>query len=227
MNDPKDEDAMFREEWVRYYTPDELVGKTPRIYIYIDPSMEPGASNDFKATIVLGQDDAGIMYVLAAYLRHCSIDTMARMGYDAYEEFKPIGIGMEENALGEFAQSPFKLVALEKKYQLPIRGVKHSVSKESRVSRLSAFVERALIRFQKGHSDQNLLVEQLLYFPSTNSNDDGPDALEGAVKMAEDGAIRAAATSTEPTGEDYHAERPNGRGFGLGKMRDIFRRHAA
>jgi hypothetical protein len=49
-------------------------------------------------------------------------------------------------------------------------------------------VERGIIRFRKGHSDQDLLVEQLLYFPSTTVNDDGPDALEGAVDMAEKGA---------------------------------------
>jgi hypothetical protein len=45
-----------------------------------------------------------------------------------------------------------------------------------------------LIRFQKGHSDQDLLVEQLIYFPSTTVNDDGPDALEGAVDLAEKGS---------------------------------------
>ncbi|MDR2018558.1 MAG: hypothetical protein LBQ00_06785 [Syntrophobacterales bacterium] len=186
MNDPKDEDGMFREEWIRYYHPEELIGKRLRSYIYIDPSMENGASNDYKAIIVLGVDDDGIMYILESFIRRCSIDMMARVGYSRYEEFRPIGFGMEENALGEFAQSPFRLVAKEKKYILPIRGVKHSVSKESRVSRLSAFVERGIIRFQKGHSDQDLLVEQLIYFPSTTINDDGPDALEGAVAMAEE-----------------------------------------
>ena len=57
-----------------------------------------------------------------------------------------------------------------------------------RVGRLSPYVERGLVRFQKGHSDQDLLVEQLIYFPSTTVNDDGPDALEGAVDLAEKGS---------------------------------------
>ena len=56
------------------------------------------------------------------------------------------------------------------------------------MGRLSPYIERGMIRFQKGHSDQDLLVEQLIYFPSTTVNDDGPDALEGAVDLAEKGS---------------------------------------
>jgi predicted phage terminase large subunit-like protein len=187
MNDPRDEDGMFREEWIRSYHPEEIRGRQLRVYTYLDPSMENGASSDYKAMVTLGMDDEGTMYCLDAFIRKCSIDTMARAGYSRYEEFKPLGFGMEENALGEFARSPFTLVAKEKKYMLPIQGVKHSVSKEARVGRLSAFIERGIIRFRKGHSDQDLLVEQLISFPSSTVNDDGPDALEGAVAMAEAG----------------------------------------
>ncbi len=188
MNDPKDEEGMFREEWVRYYHPEEIGGRALRVFTFIDPSMESGASGDYKAILTVGMDRDGVIYVLDAFIRKCSIDTMARAGYSRYEEWKPLGFGMEENALGEFARSPFALVAREKKYMLPIRGVKHSVSKEARIGRLSAFVERGIIRFRKGEGDQDLLVEQLLFFPSSTVHDDGPDALEAAVAMAEEGA---------------------------------------
>ena len=188
LNDPKDEDGMFREGWIRYYYPEEIAGRRLRIYTYIDPSMENGAASDYKAIVTLGMDDDGVVYVLDAFIRRCSIDAMARAGYSRYEEFSPVGFGMEENALGEFARSPFTLVSREKNYQLPIRGIKHSASKESRIGRLSAFVERGILRFRKGQGDQDLLVEQLMFFPSSSVNDDGPDALEGAVAMAEKGA---------------------------------------
>ena len=188
QNDPRDDEGLFREEWIRYYHPEELVGKILRVYTAIDPSMESGSSNDYKAIITIGIDTDGIYYVLDAFLRHCSVDTMARVSYSRYEELHPLVISMEENALGEFAQSPFILVSKDKKYQLPIKGIKHTIAKEARVGRLSPYVERGMIRFQKGHSDQDLLVEQLIYFPSTTVNDDGPDALEGAVDLAEKGS---------------------------------------
>lgn len=232
MNDPRDDQGMFREDWIRYYSPEEIIGKPLRIYTAIDPSMENGASNDYKAIITIGMDDDGIIYVLDAFIRRCSIDTMARVGYSRYEEFRPLGFGMEENALGEFAQSPFKLVAVEKKYQLPIHGVKHTTAKEGRVGRLSAHVERGIIRFQKGHSDQDLLVEQIIYYPSTTVNDDGPDALEEAVDMAEKGSVKAVSASSEPQKDDYHAGR-SGRPdlmrdfYGDRSRRDIINRRAA
>ena len=188
QNDPRDDEGLFHEDWIRYYHPEELVGKALRVYTFIDPSMESGASSDYKAIISIGMDTDGTIYVLDAFIRRTSVDTMARVSYSRYEELHPLIMGMEENALGEFAQSPFHLVARDKKYQLPIKGLKHTVAKEARVARISPHVERGILRFQKGHSDQDLLVEQLIYFPSTTVNDDGPDALEGAIDLAEKGS---------------------------------------
>lgn len=188
QNDPKDEDGIFQEKWIRYYHPDELKGRSLRIVTFIDPSSESGASNDYKALITLGMDTEGIIYCLDAFIRKCSPDTLARVTYSRYEEFHPLIVGQEENALGEYADGPFKLAAKDKGYQLPIRGLKHHISKEARVGRLSVFVERGILRFRKGHSDQDLLVEQFIYFPSPTVHDDGPDATEGAVDLLE-GAI--------------------------------------
>ena len=43
--------------------------------------------------------------------------------------------------------------------------------------------------FEKGHSDQDLLVEQMVYILNKNVNDDGPDGLEGAVSMLQGGTF--------------------------------------
>jgi predicted phage terminase large subunit-like protein len=68
---------------------------------------------------------------------------------------------------------------------LPVKGVTHRIAKETRVAGLSPLMERGKIRFIRGHSDQELLVEQLLYFPSKTLHDDGPDALAAAVALTE------------------------------------------
>ena len=183
QNDPKDDEGLFREEWIRYYHPEELTNRPLRVYTYIDPSMEPGSANDYKAIITVGIDSSGIIYVLDAFIRKCSVDTMVRATYSRYEEWHPLVIGLEENALGEFAGVPFRMVAQEKGYHLPLKGLKQKVAKEARIGRISPLVERGIIRFRKGHSDQDLLVEQLIYFPSSTINDDGPDALEGAISL--------------------------------------------
>ena len=80
---------------------------------------------------------------------------------------------------------------------LPLKGVTHRVAKETRVAGLSPLLERGHIRFIRGHSDQELLVEQMLYFPSRTMHDDGPDALEGAIRLVQE-LPGSAAAAYEP-----------------------------
>jgi phage terminase large subunit-like protein len=63
-----------------------------------------------------------------------------------------------------------------------------TVNKETRISGMSPKVERGQIRFCRGQGNQDLLIEQLLYFPSKTVNDDGPDALQGCLQLLEGGA---------------------------------------
>jgi len=87
---------------------------------------------------------------------------------------------------------------------LPIRGVVNHLSKETRIGSLSALVERGKIRFRKHQSNQDLLIEQLLYFPSQDFHDDGPDALEGAVRLARRFAEKPGDVSVEVADNYYH-----------------------
>lgn len=64
-----------------------------------------------------------------------------------------------------------------------MRRIEQKENKEVRIKSLSPLVERGVIRFQKDHSDQNLLIEQFLDFPSGAV--DGPDAMEMAVRLLE------------------------------------------
>ena len=69
---------------------------------------------------------------------------------------------------------------------LPLVQEHHATDKIARIiNRISPLVEFGKLRFQKGHSDQDLLVEQLIYILDPNVNDDGPDALEGAVALVQ------------------------------------------
>ncbi len=124
------------------------------------------AKPDYKALVVLGEAE-GIYYAVYAWLRRTSPGQMARAVYDAYERFRPLVIGAEENALGDFLYTPFDEEARQRGYALPLRGIHHASQKRARVERLSPLVERGKIRFLTGASagDMRLLVEQLLSFP--------------------------------------------------------------
>ncbi|MBI4714435.1 MAG: hypothetical protein HY760_00550 [Nitrospirae bacterium] len=206
QNEPRDEEGLFQETWIRYYHPTEIIGVPLAIYSYLDPSSESGHSNDYKALITIGVSPEGIIYCLDAFIRHCTPNTMVQVAYSRYEEYHPLEIGAEENALGEFLMSPFEMMAKEKGYHLPLKGEKHAINKEARIGRLSPYVERGILRFCKGHSDQDLLVEHLIYFPSPTVNDDGPDGLEGAVSLAVRYVVPAGGEVEAEAGY-YHADR--------------------
>jgi predicted phage terminase large subunit-like protein len=93
---------------------------------------------------------------------------------------------VEDNLFQRLLLKEFDRLGQELGQLLPIKGVTHRVAKETRVAGLSPLLERGRLRFIRGHSDQELLVEQLLYFPSRTLHDDGPDALEGAVRLAQE-----------------------------------------
>jgi len=185
QNNPEDEEGLFRAEWIRYYHPDEVKGKELWTYTGMDPSMSSGESSDFKAIVTISRDRDGIIYVRDAYIRRTTPDFMVRAMYNRYEELHPVLMGAEDNAIKEFLDTPFNVVAKEKGYHLPLRKIHNTIAKEARIARLSPLVETGKIRFLKGHSDQDLLVEQLVFFGQPGVHDDGPDALEMAVRLSQ------------------------------------------
>ena len=186
MNDPKDEEGAFREGWIIYYHFNILTGKELFKVTFIDPSVGQGETNDYKAIITIGYEpDTALYHCLDAFIRRCSIDQMIRASYNRYEEFKPIFVGLETNGFQRLLLRDFDHEAKTRGYHLPIRQVNQITAKETRVLRLSPLTERGIVRFQKGQGDQGLLIEQLIYFPSSTVNDDGPDALEGAISLCE------------------------------------------
>ena len=54
MNEPVHEAGVFRQEWIRYYHPDTLKDKELKIIGFFDPSLESGASSDYKAVVTVG-----------------------------------------------------------------------------------------------------------------------------------------------------------------------------
>ena len=90
---------------------------------------------------------------------------------DGEEGLLTIGLGQGKLRTRRTGFKPYKRCSVE--------------AKETRVASLSPLLERAKIRFIRGHSDQEKLIEQLLYFPSRTLHDDGPDALAGAVALVQ------------------------------------------
>jgi predicted phage terminase large subunit-like protein len=197
MNEPVPESGFFQEVWIHYYHPDSLKDKDLVVVGFFDPSLESGAGSDYKAAVTVGWDRGEmVFYVMDAFIQKTTLEQTLGAIFNRHQEYGYQIFGVEDNLFQRLLLKEFDRLGRERGQMLPIKGVTSRLAKETRVASLSPLMERGKIRFIRGHSDQELLVEQLLYFPSRTLHDDGPDALEGAIRLAQ-GLGRAAGTEYE------------------------------
>jgi predicted phage terminase large subunit-like protein len=186
MNEPAPEGGLFQEKWIHYYHPGSLKDKDLAVVGYFDPSLESGGSADYKAVVTLGwAPQEMVFYVLDAFIRKTTLEQTLRAIFNRHKEWPYLIFGVEDNLFQRLLLKEFDLLAKELGVLMPVKGVTNRLAKETRVASLAPLLERGKIRFIRGHSDQELLVEQMLYFPSRTLHDDGPDALEGAIRIAQ------------------------------------------
>ncbi len=187
MNEPTPDGGFFKEEWIHYYHPDILKDRNLVVVGFFDPSLETGAGADYKAVVTVGWDPQEmIFYVMDAFIQKATLEQTLRAIFNRHQMYAYRLLGVEDNLFQRLLLKEFDRLGQERGQLLPLKGVTHRVAKETRVASLSPFLERGRIRFIRGHSDQELLVEQMLYFPSRTLHDDGPDALEGAIRLAQE-----------------------------------------
>lgn len=183
------EGSPFLEKWFKYYNRVEIVVPELWVATFVDPSAKSGESNDFKAIITVSLERKAMLFrCLHAWIRHATIGEMFAASYHQVDHYGGT-IGIEENMLEDFLHEAIYNYAKDVGRYLPWKGVKHTTNKDGRIiGTLSYLVEHGKLLFEKGHSDQDLLVEQLIYILNKNINDDGPDGLEGAVSLLQGGA---------------------------------------
>ena len=184
---PADETIFKEESFARSrYARPEVEGRVfDAVVSWTDPSHKSGKQGDFKATVCLGAI-GGILYILAARIRHESIDRMIDGMYRIYDDWNPAYMYYEDVGGQALLEDTFLRVGRERRRFLPVRPEGNPINKEARIEgTLSAMIENGTIRFLESDPDQNLIIEQLLQFPNAD-HDDGPDALEGAVRKIQE-----------------------------------------
>jgi predicted phage terminase large subunit-like protein len=175
-------EAYFEEHiWFDAW-PAELVVKS----IALDPSKgHDGRRGDYSAYVMLGIDDAGVMFVEADLARRATPQMVAD-GAAWCRRFRPLIFGVEANQYQELLAG--ELAAEFERQQLGSvvpAAIHNSVNKQVRIRRLGPLLSQRRLRFLTGSSSTRLLVDQLRDFPAA-AHDDGPDALEMAVRLAEE-----------------------------------------
>jgi predicted phage terminase large subunit-like protein len=154
--------------------------------IALDPSKGRDARrSDYSAYVLVGIDCQGVAYVEADLARRPT-PTMVADGAALCRRFRPHLFGVESNQYqellcGELA-SEFQRQGLS---HIEPAGICNMVSKPLRIRRLGPWLSQKRLRFLAGSASTRLLVDQLRDFPA-GAHDDGPDALEMAIRLAEE-----------------------------------------
>jgi len=227
-NKVSDEDSPIKEAWIVYIPRSELAPEIwlKRKWIFsaaLDPSGTAKETSDFRAISVVGrQEGAGIYDTLFAWIRRASINEMWAKAWEIDAEFGNCGIGVEINMFQDFLIDSYKNYAEKVDRYVNMIKVVHSTEKIGRiVNRIAPLLEFGKLRFIKGHSDQDLLVEQLIYIMDANVNDDGPDSLETALAIGGFGSAVSLGRDPErrPTASGHDPRMMAGRGGFFGRFR--------
>lgn len=170
------EDHIWFDDW-----PDGLDVKT----IALDPSKGKDARRgDYSAYVMLGIDAQGAVYVEANMARRPTPQMVAD-GAKLCQQFRPRIFGVEANQYQELLVGEFTDEFARQGLYLQPAGIHNKINKQVRIRLLGPYLSQRRLRFLAGSASTRLLVDQLRDFPA-GAHDDGPDALEMALRLAEE-----------------------------------------
>ncbi len=160
--------------------PDSLAVKT----MALDPSKgAQSRQGDYAAMVMLGVDRQGMLYVEAVLARRPTPQIVAD-AVELFKRFRPHVFGVEANQFQELLagqlESEFRRQGVLAAKAWPID---NHVNKQVRIRRIGPYLAARRILFRRNSPGTSLLVEQLRQFPLAD-HDDGPDALEMAIRLA-------------------------------------------
>jgi predicted phage terminase large subunit-like protein len=190
QNEPTDpDDCVFSEKMFQYWDDQHAdaealiasVGSLGTVYGACDPSMgKAGAAHDDTAIVTLLYDSRSkIHYVLDADIRKRRPDDIVEAIIALHAIRRYSAFGVETVQFQEMLKDELVRRAADRGRSLSVKGITHSSDKVGRIQALEALISAGKIRFSRRHQT---LIDQLRRFPHA-AHDDGPDALEMAVKM--------------------------------------------
>ena len=176
-------------EWPESYFTDDIwfddwPAKPTAKVIALDPSKGSDAHRgDYSAFISLAVDREGILYVQADMARRPTPQMVAD-GVEIHRQFQPHIFGVEANQFQELLGPEFES-AFRNQGILGVHPwlIHNDANKRVRIRRLGPLLAARRIRLKSNCPSTKILLHQLQEFPIAD-HDDGPDALEMALRLA-------------------------------------------
>ncbi|RLF30021.1 MAG: hypothetical protein DRN14_01035 [Thermoplasmata archaeon] len=166
------EDAIIKYDWIKYY--DEAPQGLKR-YLGVDMSAG-GEKGDYFVVIAIGIDQNGDIYVLDILRTKATLFRQFDLIKAMAAKWEPIRIGIEANAMQKLFTDE-----LIRSTTLPIKPIKSTIDKVSRVEQMSVLFETGRVFLPYKGSEE--LVDELIMFPKAQY-DDCVDALSFAIAVS-------------------------------------------
>lgn len=177
-------DAEFNQDWFdESIWFDEWPDETSIRFAVttLDPSLGKTNKSDYSAYINAKLDYEGNVWADADLARRDPV-RMVIDGINHWKQYQPIAFGVEAVGFQEVLGVIFEEWSRTRGgIMLPLHLIGNHESKETRIRSLTPYLAKKQIRFKRSPGSR-LLVEQLKTFPA-NKHDDGPDALEMAIRL--------------------------------------------
>jgi len=153
--------------------------------IALDPSKGADARlADYSAFALVGISRQAITYVEADLARRPTPAIVAD-GVELCRRFRPDVLGIEANQFQQLLVDNFTAeFSRQGLFNTPIETLENTVNKRVRIRRLGPLLSKGQLRFKSHSRGTQLLFDQLREFP-LGDHDDGPDALEMALRLAD------------------------------------------
>ncbi len=191
MNEPaNEEDQIFRRDWFKRFTDDDVAGLKMIEAGAIDPAIGLKQKNDETAAGVMGVHE-GRYYLLKLRMKRLKMLQQVELIIGLCLEFPKIRkFGIETIAYQQALKETVEEESRKRNLQLPISKVEDiSTDKIRRLGRLAPLAEQGLIYFPAAGSsfwspDVEKCIEQFEQLGvSANAHDDGPDCIERCMSL--------------------------------------------
>jgi len=191
QNDPTNaKDSRYDPDKFFYWddqfeTVDQLIASFGGEYSIIagcDPSVGiTDREADHSAIIVLAKHK-GRLYVIDADITQRSQDDLVQAIINYCKIRRPMEkFVIEANTFPELLAKYVRERAAQENVMTPLKEIRTTKNKEMRIFGMETYITAGIIQFSRRHQT---LLDQLKYFPR-DAHDDGPDALEMALREAE------------------------------------------
>jgi predicted phage terminase large subunit-like protein len=151
--------------------------------VCVDPSLGKTNKSDYSAIVSVGLDGLGRYWVDADLQRRPSTQIVAD-SLRACWQFEARMLGVEAVAFQQLLCEQMRGEAqrMGRAANTWVQEMNQSIDKSVRIRSLAPLLATGAIRFKRGSPGNSLMIEQLMGFPA-HKHDDGPDALEMAVRL--------------------------------------------